>query len=207
MQKLINLTGTTNILASILLLAYWYLYALLMPYSKLDNTFSILVTDKDWGLVNVLGVAGSILGLIGLVGIYIKGIEATQTAGIIGFILAFIGTVLLTATLVWDTIIWPILARYETTLLDFQGPIYSNKTFLLFFIISGIIYSLGYLILGIAMAKSGAYPLWGSMMIAVGAPLFGLGSMFGKLQVYPRTIGITLMCIGLIWLGNILRTS
>jgi hypothetical protein len=37
--------------------------------------------------------------------------------------------------------------------------------------------------------------------LAIGAPAFGLGSMFGKYQVYPRTLGVTLLSIGLIWLG------
>jgi hypothetical protein len=36
---------------------------------------------------------------------------------------------------------------------------------------------------------------------AIGAPTFGLGSLFGKLQIYPRSLGITLLSGGLIWLG------
>jgi hypothetical protein len=36
---------------------------------------------------------------------------------------------------------------------------------------------------------------------AVGAPLFGLGAMFGKYQVYPRSAGVTLIGIGLLWIG------
>jgi hypothetical protein len=207
MQKFLNLTGTANITAGILLSAFWYLYALLLPYQELENTLAILVTDRHWVMVNVLGVLGSLAGLVGLVGIYIKVTEETGSAGLIGFILAFLGTMLFTATLLWDTIIWPILARYDPTLLDFQGPIYTSKTFFPFFIFAGIIYSLGYMIFAITLAKSGVYPYWGCMMIAVGAPLFGLGSMFGKLQVYPRTIGITLLCIGLIWFGRLLRST
>ena len=38
-------------------------------------------------------------------------------------------------------------------------------------------------------------------LIAVGAPLFGLGAMFGKYQVYPRSAGVTMMGVGLVWLG------
>ena len=207
MQKFINITGYFNIAAGVVLLAFWFLYALLLPYQKLDHTLSILVNNQHWGLVNILGVAGSILGLIGLVGIYIQNAEATQTAGMVGFLLAFIGTVLLTAALVWDTVIWPILVGHDASLLDFNGPIYASRTFVPFFIIAGIIYSLGYLILGITLARSGVNPFWGSLMIAFGAPLFGLGAMFGKLQVYPRTIGVTLFCIGLIWFGSMMRST
>jgi hypothetical protein len=142
-----------------------------------------------------------------LIGIYLKASDVTSTAGMIGFLLAFIGTVLITIPLVWDTIIWPILANHDASLLDFNGPIYTSKTFVPFFIIAGMIYSAGYLLLGIVLAKSGIYPAWSSILVAVGAPLFGLGALLGKLQVYPRTLGISLLCFGLIWVGNIIRSS
>ena len=207
MSKFLSLTGTANIAAGILLLAFWYLYALLLPYQKLDNTLSILVADRHWVLVNILGVTGSLIGLFGLMGIYLKDPEALGVVGMWGFCLAFLGTTLFTATLMWDTIIWPILVGHDPALLDFQGPIYSSITFVPYFIISGVIYSLGYVVLGVAMVKSGIYPVWVSVFIAVGAPLFGLGAMFGKLQVYPRSVGITLFCVGLIWIGSIIRSK
>jgi hypothetical protein len=205
MEKNSTFFGYVNIIAGALLLGYWYLYAILLPYNKLDTTLSILVANKNWHLVNILGVSGSIMGLLGLVGIFIKGSDKFGPYGIIGFTLAFIGTVLLTGALLWDTVIWPILTDFDPAILDFQGPIYSSKTFVPFFLISGIIYSLGYIAFGMAMAKSGEFQNVPSILLAIGAPLFGLGSMFGKLQVYPRTIGITLFGTGLIWIGFLLR--
>lgn len=205
MQKYLSLFGYANMLAGILLLAFWYLYAILLPYQKLDTTLSILVTNKNWTFVNILGVSGSVIGLLGLVGIFIKGGGVFDTQGVIGFVLTFVGTVLLTGALLWDTVIWPILVSHDASILDFQGPIYTSKTFVPFFVVSGIIYSAGYIIFGISMATSGIFPYWASIMLTVGAPLFGLGSMLGKLQVYPRSIGITLLGIGLIWIGNLMR--
>lgn len=205
MQKYLSLFGYANMLGGILLLLFWYLYAILLPYQKLDTTLSILVTNKNWTFLNILGVSGSIIGLLGLVGIFIKGSEAFGPWGVIGFILAFTGTVLLTGALLWDTIIWPILVSYDSSILDFQGPIYTSKTFVPFFAVAGLIYGAGYVVFGIALAKSGIFPSWIGLMLAVGAPLFGLGSMFGKMQVYPRSIGITLFGIGLIWIGTLMQ--
>lgn len=207
MSKFIHFTGTANIAAGILLLAFWYLYALLLPYQKLTTTLSILVKDSNWVFVNLLGVLGSIAGLVGLIGIYLHAADDIGSTGMIGFLTAFIGTALLTVPLVWDTILWPILTNHDASLLDFSGPLYTSKTFVPFFILAGLVYSIGYIILGIVLVKSGIYPPWSSIFIALGAPLFGLGAMFGKLQVYPRSIGITLMCIGLIWIGNLIRSS
>jgi hypothetical protein len=207
MSKFIHFTGTANIAAGILLLGFWYLYALLLPYQKLSTTLSILVKDSNWVFVNLFGVLGSIAGLVGLIGIYLHAADDLGRIGMIGFLTAFIGTALLTVPLVWDTILWPILTNHDASLLDFNGPIYTSKTFVPFFVLAGLVYSIGYVVLGVVLAQSGVYPSWSSILLAVGAPLFGLGAMFGKLQVFPRSIGITLLCIGLIWIGNLIRSS
>lgn len=204
MNKSLFLFRYANIIGGLLLLAFWYLYAILLPYQQLDDTLSILVKDKHWGLVNVLGVSGSIISLIGFIGIYIQGFESLNSYGQIGFLLAIIGTVLLTGALLWDTIIWPILVNYDAAILSFRGPIYSSKSFVPFFISAGLIYAIGYLMFGLSIGISKIYPLIPSLMIAIGAPLFGLGSLFGKAQVVPRSIGITLFGIGVIWLGSLL---
>jgi hypothetical protein len=77
----------------------------------------------------------------------------------------------------------------------------NSKTFLPFFIVAGLIYSLGYVLVGIGIIQAGILPSLTGYLIAIGAPAFGLGSLFGKMQVYPRTLGVTLMSVGLIWVG------
>ncbi len=194
-------SGLINILSGLLMLAFWYLYAILLPYRRLSDTLSILVLDRQWSLVNVLGVSGSILGLLGLTGLFFVQIDQLGRLGIFGYLFAFVGAALLLGALLWDTIIWPILAQHDSTLLDFQGPIYSSRTFVPFFVLAGLVYSLGFIFFGIATAQAGVLPTWGGIMLAIGAPLFGLGAMFGSLQVVPRTIGVTVFSLGLIWLG------
>jgi hypothetical protein len=54
---------------------------------------------------------------------------------------------------------------------------------------------------GIGIVQGNILPAWAVYLVAFGAPFFGLGAMFGKYQVYPRTAGVTLMGIGLAWLG------
>jgi len=201
MEYFYNLAGFANIAAGILLLLFWYLFALLLPYRDLRETLSILVVNRNWVFINTLGVCGSLLGLFGLSGIYLKAADQIGLAGLLGYSLAFLGTALFSATLLWDTLIWPILAGHDPTLLDFKGPIYSSKTFVPFFILSGIIYSLGYVIFALSLTQTGSYPIWACIALMIGAPLFGLGAALGKLQVYTRSIGITLLSAALIWLG------
>jgi len=54
------------------------------------------------------------------------------------------------------------------------------------------------------MIQANIFPPVVGYLMAIGAPTFGLGSMFGKYQVYPRTVGVTLMSVGLIWIGFVM---
>ena len=190
-----------NLFAGIALLVYWYAFAIFMPYGELSTTLAILVKNRHWVWINALGVLGAWTGLLGQGGIYVIQMANANWISSLGFYVASTGTTLLIGTMLWETILWPILVKYEESLLDFQGPIYTSKTFLPFFIVAGLIYSAGYVLVGIGIVQAGILPKIAGILLAVGAPTFGLGSMFGKYQVYPRSVGVTLMSIGLIWIG------
>ena len=206
MELFVQLSGYFNIASGVLLLLFWYLYAILMPYSQLDSTLSILVQNKNWTFVNLLGSLGALLGTVGLAGLFISMQDQVSKITIWGFVIALIGTILMFITLVRDTLLWPILAQHDPSLLDFTGPIYTSKTFVPFFIFSGVVYSIGYVVFGLAIAKSGLYPVWAGHLFAWGALMFGLGAAFGNLQVYIRSVGITGLGTGLIWLGFLMRS-
>ena len=99
-----------------------------------------------------------------------------------------------------DTIIWPILPKHDERLLEFRGPIYSSKSFLPFFVALGVIYSVRYALLGVGIAVAAKLPAQIGYLLAIGTPLFSFGSMFGKYQAYPRTVGNSLFAAGLQWL-------
>ena len=200
-SSFINISSYLNVLSGILLLVYWYAFALFLPYGKLSSTLAILVENRNWTWINTLGVLGALTGLLGQAGIYHYQIPNTSWYGSIGYYVASAGTTLLIGTMLWETVIWPILVNHDRSLLDFQGPIYLSKIFVPFFVVAGLIYSVGYILVGIGIIKAGIFPHLAGYLIAIGAPTFGLGSLFGKLQVYPRSIGVTLMSIGLIWVG------
>ena len=197
----IDISGILNIIAGVLLLVYWYAFAIFMPYRQLSTTLSILVENRNWTWINTLGVLGALFALLGQPGILAAQSPGFGWLGLIGFFIASGGTVLLIGTMLWETILWPILVGHDARLLDFQGPIYTSRTFLPFFILAGLIYSLGYILVGVGIMQTGTLPWYGGLLLAIGAPAFGLGSMFGKYQVYPRTLGVTLLSVGLIWLG------
>ena len=197
----LGISGFLNVIAGVTLLAYWYAFAIFLPYRELSTTLSILVKNKNWTWINALGVVGAMAGLLGQAGIYSIQSANTNTYASFGFYVASAGTTLLIGTMLWETILWPILVNYEESLLAFRGPIYSSKTFFPFFIAAGLVYSIGYVLVGIGIVQAGILPRFAGILVAVGAPTFGLGAMFGKAQVYVRSLGVTLMSVGLIWLG------
>ena len=197
----LGISGFLNVIAGVTLLVYWYAFALFLPYRELSTTLSILVKNKNWTWINALGVVGAMAGLLGQAGIYSIQSANTNTYASFGFYVASTGTTLLIGTMLWETILWPILVNYEESLLAFRGPIYSSKTFFPFFIAAGLVYSIGYVLVGIGIVQAGILPRFAGILVAFGAPTFGLGAMFGKAQVYVRSLGVTLMSVGLIWLG------
>lgn len=207
MKIFVQWSGYFNIASGILLLLFWYLYAILMPYSQLNTTLSLLVLNKNWTFVNLLGSLGALLGTVGLVGLFISMQDQLSKMATWGFVIALIGTILMFITLVRDTLLWPILAQHDPSLLDFTGPIYTSKTFMPFFIFSVGVYSIGYVLFGLAIAQSGLFPVWTGHLFAWGTLLFGLGAAFGNLQVYIRSVGITGLSAGLIWLGILMRSA
>jgi hypothetical protein len=199
--EFITFSGILNIIAGALLIFYWYAFALFMPYKELSTTLALLVEHRNWVWINAIGVLGAIVGLLGQAGILAVQIDQASWVGVAGYFVASTGTVLLIGTMLWETVLWPIVVKHDRGLLDFNGPLYRSKTFMPFFIVSGLIYSIGYILVGAGIMQTDIFPWMGGVLLAVGAPTFGLGSMFGKYQVYPRSIGVSLLSVGLIWLG------
>ena len=201
MASFIRIGVYFNFLAGVFLLVYWYAYALFLPYTKLSTTVSILVRNRNWTWINALGVIGAILGLLGQGSIVIVHGNSSVWYVFIGYYIAVAGTALLVGTMIWETVLWPLLLRHDAALLDFTGPIYSQRSFIGFFILSGFIFSAGYVLVGAGIMRAGILPWASGLLLAIGAPTFGLGALFGKLQVYVRSLGVTLMSAGSIWLA------
>ena len=202
--KLIRWSGLANIAAGLLLTAYWFLFALLMPYSKLTNSLAPLIRDGDYIWINILGVIGAITGLLGLIGIFLRQVEEISGVGIAGFLLGFSGTVMFTGQLMWETFVWPVLFLFDPSVFEFDGLLYSNPLFLGILVVLGTAFGIGLLLFGIATARAGVLPRVPAWEIAIGAPLFSLGALAGPLQVVVRTLGLIFYVIGLVWIGTVM---
>lgn len=199
---LIRWSGLANILAALLLVAFWFLYALLLPFGKVAQSGVLpLAQDGDWLWVNLSGVLGALLGLLGLVGLYGRQASRVGVLGFGGFLMAFCGMAMMMCWLCWEALLWPIMAEQAPAVLSHQTGIYANSVVLGFLIGAGSLFSVGCVLLGIATIRASVLLRYGAWLIVVGAPLYGLGALFGPLQTIVRSIGLVVYAVGLAWLG------
>ncbi len=135
------------------------------------NNPSQEATTGAWAVYSGGALLGAVLLLLGLVAIYIPQSEAAGTFGLVGFVLAFAGTVLGSGVLFSDTFIAPSLAVVAPEFLE-GGPteVYGVFGFVLF----ASLFVLGWVLFGVATLRARVYPRWAAVLLIVGwviAPL------------------------------------
>ena len=116
---------------------------------------------------SILFLLGFVLTLGGLVALYAGRSEALGVLGLAGFLLAFLGTAA-NVGLAWlNAFAIPSLATQAPELLESAPP----PLVLVSSIVSGVLFSLGWLLLGLAALRARAYPRWAAVLLMVGAVL------------------------------------
>ncbi|MHA2197914.1 MAG: hypothetical protein ACXABO_20210 [Promethearchaeota archaeon] len=200
-KNFFRITGFANILSAVFLLLFWFLYAILLPINEVPTNYHLLILDPDWLIVNVLGVIGFVLALIGILGLFFKQFNDLTALGMVSFLITFVGQVLYNAGIYYETFIWPVLAESDPNLIDLSnGPIYSNPAFFTMLMLAGSIYVIGFLIFGYSTYKTDSFPKWAILILVIGVVLF----IPGFFPYIIRTVGIIVYAVGLIWMGYML---
>ncbi len=200
-KNFFRITGIANIISAVCLLLFWFLYAILLPINEVTANYHLLILDPDWLLVNGLGVIGFILVLVGILGIFFKQFNELTELGMFAFLITIVGVVLYNAGMYYETFIWPILAVSDPNLVNLStGPIYSNPIFFMMQILSGSIFSIGFIIFGYSTYKTNTFSKWAILLLVIGVFLF----IPGFFPYIVRTVGIVVYAVGLIWVGYIL---
>lgn len=115
-----------------------------------------------------LTLLAGLLLLVGLAGLYVRQLE--EDGGLldmVGFLVAFCGTVMAVGTFWADAFIAPSLAREELRLLDAAPP----RALAAGFTLSYGSVALGWLLFGLATLRIGVYPRPASVLLVIGAAL------------------------------------
>jgi len=147
---------------------------------------AVVATTFSYSLTFWLYLLGSVLLLGGLVALYVYQSEAAGILGVVGFVVAFLGTALIVGANWAQVFIGPLLAVNAPQILEL-GP---TGGLLLTFITLGV----GWLLFGIATLRAGVFPRWAAILLIVGAVL----------SFFPVPLTSIVLSAAVIWLGLIL---
>ena len=168
-------------------------------FSGIGDAMSLVVdleaadaaSDASQGIVFGFYLLGTVLLLLGLVGLYASQSRAAGMLGFAGFLLAFVGTALTAGAIWFELFVAPELAArapdLATAQLGFTG-----------FVISFLLAAFGWLLFAIATLRAGVYPRPAAVLLVAGA----LVSFVPVFVEVPAT-GL-LLSVSVAWLGFVL---
>jgi hypothetical protein len=136
-------------------------------------------------------LAGLVL-LVGLAGLYSRQLEDGGLLGMVGFLVAFYGTVMAVGVFWADAFVAPSLAREELRLLSAAPP----KALAAGLTLSYGSVALGWLLFGWSALRTGLYPRQASVLLMIGAALTWLPL---PLSGVPFSIAVVWMGYALFW--------
>jgi hypothetical protein len=201
-NKLTRWGGILNIVISALFLLWWVLMGVITVSSgTLSPTTLESVRLNGYQLYSLIGLIACILAPIGFMGLYLPLAEKVGKVGLSGFLLSSIGVSLYGAMQYDETFTWPVLAVKAPALLG-AGGLMSDAAYMFIFLFMGLVLAVGFLLFGLAIGRSRAFPRWAVLCFAAGGILFGIG-----IAIPIRTLGLILMVAGWGWMGYLLSRT
>lgn len=194
--RLVRLSAIPTMATAILLFGFGILPSLLLPTSS-----SLLewVRDPQWFALNVAALGMALLLPLGLVALYAAQAESLGTAGVAGFALAFLGSLLYLSLQFDESFVWPILAEEAPSLLSPQGPMFSDPVFMKGYLAMGLMFIAGWVLFGVATYRARVLSRAGGALLTVGMAVFGAGN---TVPVVIRGLGSAIGAVGLALLAR-----
>jgi len=197
-ESITNVFSIMLVISGILFIIWWILLGISQMLGSSGGSLSQLVQSPSWIPINIIGLIASLLLVMGLMRILFGEKSSLGMFGFLGFIICILGVVLFTSLQFDETFVWPLLATYADSLLEINGPMFTNPGFLSVYIIMGILFAFGFIFIAVQSLRRNIFPRIPSILMLIGAPIFG-GGLYVPLMV--RTIGLILLGISFIWVG------
>ena len=195
-KLILDVFSISLVISGILLIIWWALLGISQMFSNSGDSLSQLVQSTTWIPINIIGLVAALFLVIGLIRILFEDESSLELLGFLGVILSIFGVVLFTSVQFDETFVWPLLARYSDNLLEINGPMFTNLSWLSIYIIMGVLFALGFI--AIQSLRRNIFPKIPSILMIIGAPIFG-GGLYVPLMI--RTMGLILLSISFIWIG------
>jgi hypothetical protein len=173
-SQLIRWTGPVSVAAATLMAT-----SDLLGTSLARSDVAAVIGSPAFTSFTLLKLAGTILLMLGLVGLYTRQVPAAGRLGLVGFLTAFTGTALVAGDWWFEAFVlpWQLHVAPEVATAAASGTLLvgGSLTFGLF--------SLGWIVFGAATWRARVFPRWSAVLLIVGAalaflighPPFGLG--------------------------------
>ncbi len=156
------------------------------------------VSTGLWTIAHALLLASLLFGILGLFGLYASQSIQTRTLGLIGFILIFIGMASFLGITYFETFINPVLVGKAPEFVESQFAGELPGALAVVLPLSGMLFSLGWLLFGIATIQANILPRWAAILAIVGGVPFGVDPVLPEIV---GTIAAVVFGLGAIWLG------
>ena len=127
------------------------------------------VAGGRWALSHLILLIGSAPTLLGLSYLY----QRTESAiGLVGYVIFFTGLSLIISAFALESFVIPVIAADSSAqaLLDPAGPLLGGALGM-FFLIICVLFTMGAIILGVAVLRSESLPKWIGVLFIVGSPV------------------------------------
>lgn len=191
-------TGIANLMYAIMLFIVGVLFYVLLPVGKIASDYSLLINSPSWISLNIISMVAIILGIFGLLGMYIKQIKESGMLMLSGLIMIMCALIMKASATSWEFIIWPaIMKNNPTSTLLTESLLYKDTGLLSFYGLFTLLFTVGYILFGIASLKTKIFPKWVSMFLIIGGPAYAI-----LLSVPPfGIIGLILYSIAVFGFG------
>jgi hypothetical protein len=173
-EKIVRWSGLALAVGGVLAALFWILH----PEA------SILLTDpSSYQTEHILDFVALIFVIPGLMGLYARLVNRAGWLGFVGFFLTLLSLLVMMGISVVDLLIWPSIAQLQPDLIlsaegefiQSSGPFAATVALIVPFTMIG---SLGLVLLGIAIWRSGMLPRWAGPLLAIAGPLYLIGPGF-----------------------------
>jgi hypothetical protein len=186
--------------------------------------FHLQSLTLPWLILTLVWNFGALLLLMGLPGLYARQAPHAGVLGFVGFILTFIGWFLYSSYFLVTTLLFlPWLAQVAPNLAAacsvMRGCSFANGPpafFIIFFVVAGLTFALGGILLGIAIIRARILPRWTGWLLLLGIvlipvlffPLNGIISLIINALVSGLPYLVFLLpAFALMWIGYALMSK
>jgi hypothetical protein len=192
-SSLVSLGGLAVVVGAVLLLTADIIDAYnIDAYATVELNREFLTTGTHAFQSALRLTAFGLLLPLGLVGLYARQSEATGPLGLVGFVVAFAGTVLVAGFAWVDTFVAPELATSAPRLFEAGPPPGRSLSFL--------VYGVGWALFGLASLVGRVYPSTAAILLILGAVIGTVVS----LTLLPVPLGWLPFEATVAWLGVVL---